>query len=100
MEEGMATVRAVGFMQPKSDHTRWGTSGQTSTQVVILTRPVQSWTQPPIGESDRPDSPFYRDQAEKLFSRGKMKSTWYRKSDLLKHVYNRTELKYNPVAAN
>jgi len=93
MEEGMATVRAVGFGQPGADHIRWGRSGQTSTQVVILTTPVQSWTQPPIGQSDHADSPFYRDQAEKLFSKGQMKPTWYQKSDLLKHVYSRTELK-------
>jgi acyl-homoserine lactone acylase PvdQ len=89
----MATVRAVGFGQPGADHIRWGRSGQTSTQVVILTTPVQSWTQPPIGQSDHADSPFYRDQAEKLFSKGQMKPTWYQKSDLLKHVYSRTELK-------
>jgi acyl-homoserine lactone acylase PvdQ len=93
MEEGMATVRAIGFGQPKPDHTRWGDRGQTSTQVVILTKPIESWTQPPIGQSDHSDSPFYRDQAEKLFSEGQMKPTWYQKSDLLKHVSSRMELK-------
>jgi acyl-homoserine-lactone acylase len=99
VEEGMATVRAVGFGQPKPDHTRWGGSGQTSTQVVILTKPIQSWTQPPIGQSDYPDSPFYRDQAEKLFSKGQMKPTWYQKSELLKHLYSRTELNFSVAAA-
>ncbi|HYK87899.1 MAG TPA: penicillin acylase family protein, partial [Acidobacteriota bacterium] len=92
-EEGMATVRAVGFGRPKPDHTRWGDRGQTSTQVVILTKPIQSWTQPPIGQSDYPDSPFYRDQAEKLFSKALMKPTWYQKGELLKHVISRVELK-------
>ncbi len=92
VHEGMATIRAIGFEQPRADHTRWGTSGQTSTQVVVLTRPVQSWTQPPIGQSDHPDSPFYRDQAEKLFSKGRMKPACYQKSDLLKHVTSRTVL--------
>jgi acyl-homoserine lactone acylase PvdQ len=90
--EGMATLRAIGFDPPRPDHTRWGHSGQTSTQVVVLTKPVQSWTQPPIGQSDHPDSPFYRDQAEKLFSPGKMKPTWYAKEELLKHVSRREEL--------
>jgi acyl-homoserine lactone acylase PvdQ len=94
VEEGMATLRAVGFEAPRPDFTRWGMSGQTSTQVVVLTQPVQSWTQPPIGESDRPDSAHYTDQAEKLFSRHKMKPTWYRKEELLKHVSSRTELKF------
>ncbi len=92
-EEGMATVRAIGFGQVKPDHTRWGDRGQTSTQVVILTKPIQSWTQPPIGQSDHPDSPFYCDQAEKLFSNGQMKPTWFQKSELLKHVSSRMELK-------
>ena len=94
VEEGMATPRAIGFEAPRADSTRWGISGQTSTQVVVLTKPVESWTQPPIGQSDRPDSPHYRDQAEKLFSQHKMKPTWYRKEELLKHVSSRTELKF------
>jgi acyl-homoserine lactone acylase PvdQ len=92
-EEGMATLRAIGFGQPQGDHTRWGQSGQTSTQVVLLTKPIRSWTQPPIGQSDRPDSPYYRDQAEKLFSKALMKPTWYEKKELLQHVAGRTELK-------
>lgn len=91
-DEGMATPRAIGFGPEHPDHTRWGGSGQTSTQVVVLSKPVQSWTQPPIGQSDRPGSLFYRDQAEKLFSPGKMKPTWYQKRELLKHVHSRVEL--------
>jgi acyl-homoserine-lactone acylase len=94
VQEGMATIRAIGFEQPRADHTRWGTSGQTSTQVVVLTRPVRSWTQTPIGQSDRPDSAHYRDQAEKLFSKGAMKPTWYQKKELLNHVSSRIELNY------
>ena len=98
-EEGMATPRAIGFGPERPDHTRWGQAGQTSTQVVVLTRPIRSWTQPPIGQSDRADSPFYRDQAEKLFSPGSMKPTWYQKSELLRHVSSRTELKYTASSA-
>jgi acyl-homoserine lactone acylase PvdQ len=96
-EEGMATLRALGFGAPRADHTRWGVSGQTSTEVVVLTRPIRSWTQPPIGLSDRPESPFYRDQAEKLFGPGRMKPTWYQKDDLLKHVSSRQELPVGPM---
>src|SRR4029453_19410260 len=52
-EEGLATLRAISFEPPRPDHTRWGRSGQTSTQVIVLTKPIQSWTQPPIGQSGR-----------------------------------------------
>ena len=90
--EGMGTLRAIGFGPPRPDHTRWGTSGQTSTQIVILTEPIQSWTQPPIGQSDDPASPFYRDQAEQLFSPSRMKPTWYAREQLLQHVVSREEL--------
>jgi acyl-homoserine lactone acylase PvdQ len=81
--EGMATLRAVGFGPEREDGTRWGRNGQTSTEVVVLTDPIQSYTQPPIGQSDRSDSPHYRDQAEKLFSPGKLKPSWFWKEDLL-----------------
>jgi acyl-homoserine lactone acylase PvdQ len=89
--EGMATLRAVGFGPERADGTRWGQGGQTSTEVVLLTDPIQSFTQPPIGQSDRPGSPHYRDQAEKLFSPGKLKSSWFWKEDLLGGGHVRSE---------
>ncbi|MBI4325490.1 MAG: penicillin acylase family protein [Chloroflexi bacterium] len=92
-DEGMATLRAIHFARPQPDHTRWGGSGQTSTQLVILENPIRSWTQPPIGQSDHPGSPFYRDQAERLFSPGKMKPTWFAKEELLQHAHSRKELR-------
>ncbi len=81
--EGMATLRSIGFEPPQADHTRWGSRGQTSTEVVILSDPIRSYTQPPIGQSDRPESPHYRDQAEKLFSPGRLKPSWFSRADLL-----------------
>ncbi len=95
IHEGMATLRSIGFGEERADHTRWGgpSSGQSSTEVIILSKPIRSFTQPPIGQSDRKDSPHYRDQAEKLFSRGKMKSTWFAKEELLDgHVKSQIEL--------
>lgn len=91
-DAGVRTVRSVGFEGDRDDHTAWGHSGQTSTQVVVLSQPVKSWTAPPIGQSDRPDSPHYRDQAEKLFSPRTMKSTWWTPEELKGHVESRTEL--------
>jgi hypothetical protein len=46
----------------------------------------------PIGQSDRPDSPHYRDQAEKLFSPRKLKATWYTPEELAGHIKSRTVL--------
>ena len=97
---GMATMRAVGFSPPRADGRRWGNRGQTSTEVVILSNPIRSYTQPPIGQSDRPESPHYRDQAEKLFSPGAMKPSWFARDELLadggKNVVSEMRLVYRP----
>jgi len=99
-DAGMATMRAVGFSPPRADGRRWGNRGQTSTEVVILSNPIRSYTQPPIGQSDRPDSPHYRDQAEKLFSVGAMKPSWFAREELLadggKNVVSEMRLVYEP----
>jgi len=82
-DEGMATVRAIGFGPTRDDGTRWGRSGQTSTEVVILTEPIQSFTQAPLGQSDHRDSPHFRDPAEKLLGPATFKPSWFHKDDLL-----------------
>ncbi len=85
------TPRAIGFDPIEGTKTFLGHKGQTSTQIVLLTKPPKSWTFIPLGESDRPDSPHYDDQAEKLFGPGKMKSTYFLDRDeLLKHVESKT----------
>jgi acyl-homoserine lactone acylase PvdQ len=93
---GMRTLRSVGYGPEREDHTRWGESGQTSTEVVVLTSPPQSWTYVPIGQSDRPDSPHYRDQGEQLFSQRRLKPTWWRPADLAGHIVSRTVLNTAP----
>ena len=99
-EAGMATLRSIGFGPPREDGRRWGRRGQASTQVVILSSPIRSYTQPPIGQSDRPDSPHYRDQAERLFSSGAMKPSWFARDELLaddgKNVVSKQRLVYKP----
>ena len=89
---GTRTLRSMGYRGERDDHTRWGRSGQTSTQIVVMTKPVQSWTFVPIGQSDRADSPHYTDQAEQLFSERRMKPTWWLPEDLAGHIESRTEL--------
>jgi acyl-homoserine lactone acylase PvdQ len=83
----MATPRAIGFQPNKDGKTFVGRSGQTSTQIVQLSKPPRSWTLLPLGESDHPDSKHFDDQAEKLFSPAKMKPTYFLdKAELLKHI--------------
>jgi len=90
---GMATPRAISF--EKREKIMLGHGGQTSTQLVILTKPPQSWMVIPLGESDHPDSPHFDDQAEKLFSRARAKPTYFlRRDELEKHVTAEKDLTY------
>lgn len=90
-DAGMATPRAIGF--DKIGNEMVGRSGQTSTQVVILTKPPQSFMVIPLGESDHKDSPHFDDQAEKLFSKARAKPTYFlNRAELEKHVRARKEL--------
>ncbi|MFB3826408.1 MAG: penicillin acylase family protein [Bryobacteraceae bacterium] len=92
-EAGMATPRAIGFSRVGREMV--GRSGQTSTQIVILTRPPSSYMVIPLGESDHPDSPHYDDQAAKLFSKSRAKSTYFlNRRELEKHVTSRRELTF------
>jgi acyl-homoserine-lactone acylase len=93
---GLTTLRNISYERERDDHTRWGRGGQTSTQVIVLSKPIRSWTYVPIGQSDRPDSTHYRDQAEKLFSKRKLKPTWWLAEDLAKHIESRTVLTKAP----
>ncbi len=90
---GMATPRAVSFA--KNGKEMLGHTGQTSTQIIILTKPPQSYMVIPLGESDHPDSPHFDDQAEKLFSKSRAKSTYFlNRAELEKHVTARQELEF------
>jgi len=92
-EAGMATPRAIGF--EKAGNQMLGHSGQTSTQIVILTKPPQSYMVIPLGESDHPDSPHFDDQAEKLFSESRVKPTYFLdRKELEKHLSKREELEF------
>jgi acyl-homoserine-lactone acylase len=92
-EAGMATPRAISF--DKVGKQMVGHTGQTSTQIVILTKPPQSYMVIPLGESDHPDSPHYDDQAEKLFSKSMAKPTYFaNRKELEKHLTTRRELSY------
>ncbi len=92
-EAGMATPRAISFRKVGNEMV--GRGGQTSTQVVVMSKTPQSFTILPLGESDLKESGHWDDQAEKLFSKSKMKSSYFLKKDeLLKHVSSKKVLTY------
>jgi acyl-homoserine lactone acylase PvdQ len=82
----------MGYSAEREDETRWGQRGQTSTQIIVLSDPPRSWLYLPWGQSDRPESPHYSDQAEKLFSTRQLKPSWWLPEDLAGHIESRTVL--------
>jgi acyl-homoserine lactone acylase PvdQ len=78
---GDQTLRAVDAKLEGKVY--YGTGGQNWVQLVQF-RPgaVRSWSLTPYGQSDDPKSPHYADQAEKLFSPGRMKPTWFQSAEL------------------
>jgi len=92
-EAAMATPRAIHFAKVGKEMV--GIDGQSSTQIVILTKPPQSYMAMPLGESDHPDSGHWDDQAEKLFSQSRLKPTYFaNRAELEKHVTRRKELTF------
>src|SRR5262249_7500996 len=92
-EAGMAMPRAITFQ--RQGKVMVGVGGQTQTQIVGLSKHPQSGMILPRGESDRPDSPHFDDQAEKLFSKSSPKPTFFDdRKELLKHVESRKTLEY------
>ncbi len=93
--DGIATPRNLGFGHKLEGKQRLMTGGQCSPQIVKLTKPPQSWSAAPLGQSDDPQSPHFDDQAIKLVSNRKMKSTYFKdKETLLKNLESTKELVY------
>ncbi len=86
-EVGMSTPRAISFA-PSSDRKQMiGHTGQSATQVVVMTDPPESYAIIPLGESDHKESGHWDDQAEKLFSKAKAQRVYFLRPDELKqHV--------------
>jgi acyl-homoserine lactone acylase PvdQ len=89
---GLTTLRSMGYDEPNERHERWGNRGQTSTQVVVLSKPIQSWIYLPVGQSDDPASAHYTDQAASVFTNRKLKPSWWLPEDLQPHIVSREEL--------
>ncbi len=91
---GGMTLRAVGARM-EADNIFYGFTGQNWTQVVLFRKgAVESYSANPYGQSDRPTSPHYTDQAEKLFSKSRLKPTWFEREWLEGHIESTTVLKW------
>ncbi len=89
-ELGLTTLRTMGYGEPNAEHERWGMRGQTSTQIIELATPIRSWIYLPVGQSDRPSSPHYDDQAELLFGPRTLKPSRWLPEELAGHIESRT----------
>ncbi len=89
---GLTTLRTMGYAVSDENQERHGVSGQTSTQIVVLSDPIQSWLYLPTGQSDRPDSPHYSDQSETVFSNRELKPSWWLPEDLAGNIESRVEI--------
>jgi acyl-homoserine-lactone acylase len=83
---GISVLRAAGGRFSEATGVTTVNRGQSCCMVVELSSPIQSSSILPWGQSDDPDSPHFTDQAEKLFSKSKFKSTFFQKEDLMKNI--------------
>jgi acyl-homoserine lactone acylase PvdQ len=92
-DAGMATPRAISFGPSPDGKEQVGHTGQSSTQIVIMTDPPESYAVIPLGQSDHKESGHWDDQAEKLFSQAKVVRTYFlRPDELMKHVTSKKVL--------
>jgi acyl-homoserine lactone acylase PvdQ len=90
-EAGMITPRAITF--ERRGAVAMGTGGQTATQIVELSNPAHSVSILVPGESDRPESGHFDDQARELFGKGTAKPTYFGdRKELEKHLSSKKEL--------
>lgn len=85
------TLRAWGFTPPDSTGRRWVTSGQHFQLVTVFTDPIRSFDVLPLGQSARPGSPHYSDQA-RLISERRLRPTYFYREDLEGHIASEVTL--------
>ncbi|MBX7255068.1 MAG: penicillin acylase family protein [Candidatus Hydrogenedentes bacterium] len=58
--------------------------GSCATMLMFMHKDgIESYTVIPWGQSANPDSPHYMDQGEQLYSKRKMKPTWFTKDEMM-----------------
>ncbi len=98
---GGGTVTEAAMETPRTIHfehrgkVEIGVGGQTATQIVHLGKTASADTVLMAGESDRPESPHFDDQARDLFGKGLTKSAYFGdRKELEKHASSKIELQY------
>lgn len=90
-EAGMITPRAIRF--ERRGIVVMGAGGQAATQIVELSSAPHAVSILVPGESDRPESGHFDDQARELFSKGTAKPTYFAdRKELEKHLSAKKEL--------
>jgi acyl-homoserine-lactone acylase len=93
---GMECMRATGNSTPGKDGRYVFSGGQVIPTVVEMTDPIQVWSIVPYGQSRRPESRHFADQAP-LYSEGRMRPAWHTWSQLRDHVKSRKVLEYSQI---
>jgi len=91
---GLECLRATGTQNKDQNGRFVFDGGQVIPTVVELTDPIQVWSIVPFGQSRRPESPHYADQAH-LYSAGQMRPAWHAWSQLRDHVGSVKVLTYD-----
>ncbi len=93
--DGVSTLRSVRFASPDESGVSYASGGQLCTTIVVLKEDnVVSYSLTPFGQSNDPESAHYADQAQKLFSPGRLKPTWYQKGELLQNLESKQTLEF------
>ncbi len=90
---GTECLRATGTSNTDDDGHYVFNGGQVIPTVVELSDPVRVYSIVPYGQSRRPESPHYTDQAH-LYSQGRMRPAWHAWGQLRDHVESKQVVEY------
>jgi acyl-homoserine-lactone acylase len=92
--DGITTLRAINSFDPDEKGVSYAKGGQFCTTVILL-KPsgIVSYSATPFGQNNQPTSPHYTDQGKLLYSKGRLKPTWYGSIDKLTRIKNKRTFK-------
>jgi len=91
---GLSTLRALDFGDARNGKF-YAYGGQCAVMLVLLTDPIRSWSVAPLGQSDHKRSRHWEDQMAELFSKQKMKDTYFKNTrELMSNVKKTTILAF------